>query len=322
MRSTIPALALVFVFCLVIPAHSAQIDPYVLNDGELVMSWNVQQFLETPLAKKYVRTSFEELLKSNAQFHTLLKDLELDPMKDISRVTVSGSTDPNGRGIVIVTGKFNRDKIQALAVKLVADPNSKDKLKVHKDGGLTIYEIAGEDRPTFVTFAGESTMLASRSREVLKEAVSRTSGKVGEPKKELAALIEKASDKDTLWLAALPSKDNLKSVPVGDPQQKQAVEKVTGISGTVRVDKDVNIELLFHNADMASADAVNKALQDGINLLKFFAPNLAKEKPEYASLNDIINTLHTGVKDTTVRLTGELSAASIEKSLKALKNEK
>jgi hypothetical protein len=322
MKWMIRALALAIPLTVVFPLRAAEIDPYVLNDSELVMSCNVEQFLQTPLAKKYVRTSFVELLKSNGQLQALLKELELDPMKDISRVTVSGSTDPNGRGIVIMTGKFNRDKIQALAVKAAADPNSKDKIKVHKEGSLAIYELAGEERPTFVTFAGDSTLLASRMREVLKEAVSKTSGKVGQPKKELAALIEKASDKDALWLAVVPSSDNLKTIPVNDPQQKQAIEKISGISGTVRVDVDVNYELLIHNADAASAQAVNKAVQDGINLLKLFTPSLTKQRPEYASFTDIVNSLHSGVKDKDVRLTGEITAAAIDKSLKALKDEK
>jgi hypothetical protein len=301
-------------------SRAADIDPYVLNDSELVMSCNVEQFLQTPLAKKYVRTSYLELLKSNEQLSAILKDLELDPMKDISRVTVSGSTDPSGRGIVIVSGKFNRDKIQALAAKVAAEPNTKDKIKVHKDGDLTVYELAGDDKPTFVTFAGDSTLLASRTREVLKEAVSKTSGNVGQPKKELGALIEKASDKDVLWLAVVPSDENLKTIPVNDSQQKKAIEKMTGISGTVRVDVDVNIELLIHNADAASAKAMNKAVQDGINLLKLFAPSLTKQKPEYASLTDIVNSLHSGVKEKEVRITGEVTAAAIEKSLKALKD--
>src|SRR5579864_6965782 len=152
--------------------------------------------------------------------------------------------------------------------------------------------------------------------------MSNTSGKVGQPKKELAALIEKASDKDALWLAVVPSDDNLKSIPVGDAQQKKAIEKIGGISGTVRVDTDVNIELLIHNADAAAAQAVNKAVQDGINLLKLFAPSLTKQKAEYASLTDIVNSLHSGVKGNDVRLTGEVTAAAIEKSLKALKDEK
>ncbi|HLW64594.1 MAG TPA: hypothetical protein VKS79_04690 [Gemmataceae bacterium] len=322
MKYVLLTLTFVFLFTSQTPIRAADIDPYVLNDSELVMSWNVEQFLQSPLAKKFVRTSYIELLKSNEQFHTLLKDLELDPMKDISRVTVSGSADSGGRGIVIVTGKFNRDKIQALAAKVAADPNSKDKIKVHKEGSQSIYELAGEEKPTFVTFAGDSTLLASHMRDVLKEAMSNTSGKVGQPKKELAALIEKASDKDALWLAVVPSDDNLKSIPVGDAQQKKAIEKIGGISGTVRVDTDVNIELLIHNADAAAAQAVNKAVQDGINLLKLFAPSLTKQKAEYASLTDIVNSLHSGVKGNDVRLTGEVTAAAIEKSLKALKDEK
>jgi len=322
MRFMLPATALLLVATMLVPSPAAEIDPYVLNDSELVMSWNVEQFLQTPLAKKYVRTSFEELLKSNEQFQLLLKELALDPMKDISRVTVSGSTDPSGKGIVIVSGRFNREKIEALAAKAAGDPNSKDKFKVHKDGSLTIYEIAGEERPTFLTFAGDSKLLASRTREVLKEAATRDSGKTGQPKKELATLIEKANDNDTVWLAALPSNENLKAVPVNDPKEKKAVEAITGISGTVRVDKDANIELQIHNADDASAQTVNKAIQDGINLLKLFAPSLAKQKAEYVSLTDIINTLHSGVKDKTVRLTGEVTAESIEKSLQALRNQK
>src|SRR5882672_5380822 len=97
------------------PARSADVDPYLPNESELVLSVNIDQLLNSALGKKYLRAAIEEALKGNGQIQEVLKYLELDPFKDVGRVTVALSSGAADTGFVIVNGKFNREKIAQLA---------------------------------------------------------------------------------------------------------------------------------------------------------------------------------------------------------------
>src|SRR5262245_33085493 len=166
--------------------RSAEVDPRLPGETEVVLSVNLDQLLNSPLGKKYLRTTIEEAIKGSTHGQELFKALELDPLKDIHRVTLALPAAASDAGLVIVRGKFNRERITELAEKLAAD--HKDKFKIHKSGDATIYEISG-DKKVFATLAGDSVLLLAGSKEQLASP-----SKNGKPKKELIALIGKADD--------------------------------------------------------------------------------------------------------------------------------
>lgn len=293
--------------------RAADADPRLPNDSELVLSLNVEQVLNSPLGKKYLRAAFEQALKDNPQGSDVLKAIELDPLKDVSRVTLSLWGKDNV--LVIVSGKFNRDKIAELAAKAAAE--QPEKVKIHKGEGATIYEMIDDNKSTFSAFADSSTILLSSDKSVLKEMLDGSSGKAGKVKKELAALIAKADAKKSIWLAALPTVASAIPLPGDNPQQKQAVDSLDAITGNLNVDNNVKLTLALTSKTAAAAQAMNKQLIDFVNLGKLFLPGAAKDKPEIAPVLEVVNTIRTQPKDKTVTITAEMTGDQIEKVIKS-----
>jgi hypothetical protein len=296
------------------PARAAEVDPYLPNDCELVLSVNMEQLLNSTLGKKYVRAAVEEGLKSNGQIQEVLRYLELDPFKDISRVTLALSSVAADNGFVIVNGKFNREKIAELAQRVAAE--RKDKFKIHRDGAVTIYEGAGdENKPIFASFVSETVLLMSGDKETL-----RGSSKIGKPKKEMTALIQKADSKQTAWIAVLPAVAS--ALPVDDQAQKNAIEKIDGMVGSLRVDAGARLEFSILNQTPQAALAINRILLDLTTGLKLVAPNAIKERPELAPVFEILSAMRTLVRGNAVTVTAEMTAGQIENLAKQLLQQK
>jgi hypothetical protein len=316
-RIQIAALALGLISAGFAPA--ADVDSYLPNESEVVASLNVDQLLNSPLGKRYLRAAIEQGLKDNPQVGDILKYAELDPFKDISRVTLSMWGKDNA--LVIVGGKFNRQKISDLAAKAAAD--QPDKVKVHKTDGLTIFETIDGKKSTFTAFASDATILMSPDITILKDVLTKTSGKVGQVKKELAALIAKADAKQTLWAAALPSVTSAIPLPPTDnPQQKQAVNGLESIAGALNVETDARLTLSLNNKTAQAAQIINKQIIDGVNLLKLFLPSAAKDKPEIVPLVEVLGTIRSLAKGKTVVVTAEMTGAQIEKAVNSVKKDK
>jgi hypothetical protein len=292
------------------PARSADVDPYLPNESELVLSVNIDQLLNSALGKKYLRAAIEEALKGNGQIQEVLKYLELDPFKDVSRVTVALSSGAADTGFVIVNGKFNREKIAQLAQQVAAE--RKDKFKIHRDGGATIYEgTSQENKPIFASFISDSTLLMSGDKDSL-----RNTNKIGKPKKELVALIQKADARQTAWIAALPAVAG--ALPVEDQAQQKAIEKIDGMVGSLRVENGARLEFHVLNQTPQAALAINRILIDVTTGLKLVAPNAIKERPELAPLFEILAAMRTLVRGNSVTITADMSAGQIENLAKQL----
>jgi hypothetical protein len=106
-------------------ARAAEVDRLLPADSELVVTVNVRQILESPLFKKHValkdaQDALTEHLPGEA--NQILKDLGFDPFTDLDSVTVAG---PGGhdkdRGLIVVRGRFDADKIKARAAQAAKD---------------------------------------------------------------------------------------------------------------------------------------------------------------------------------------------------------
>jgi hypothetical protein len=290
--------------------RAADVDPNLPNDSELVLSVNLEQLLNSPLGKKYLRVALENALKSNGQIQDVLKYLELDPYRDVNRVTVALSSTASDTGFVIVNGKFNLKKIAELAERVAADRTRK--FKIHKEGNVTIYEgAANDDKPIFAAFANDTTLLLSSDKEML-----RGSAKTGKPKRELAVLIQNADARQTAWLAALPAVAG--ALPVEDPAQRKAVEKLEGVVGALRVEASARLDLHLINQTPQAALAMNRIFIDLVGGVKLIAPNAIKEKPELAPVFEAISAMRTLVRGKTVTITTELATDQIEKLVKLI----
>jgi hypothetical protein len=283
--------------------------PNLPADTEVVVSINIEQLLGSPLGKKYLRTSVSEAIKASAPLHEALKPLGLDPLRDLTRVTLAMSSVGADSGFVILNGKFDRAKVAQAAERAAAE--EKDKLKIHKTSGGTVYEFAG-DRPTFATVADDSTILLATARELL--------AKKAEPKKELTELIHNIDMKQTAWLAALSGVTAV--APAADEDQRKTLEKVTSLVGVLKVDTSARLDLTLNCQDPATAAAVNKLISDLISVAKAQGPEAIKGNAALAPLFEIIAGLAAATNGNAVTVTAEVSAVQIEKAVKTLGSDK
>ncbi|MFL5340690.1 MAG: hypothetical protein ACJ8F7_11115 [Gemmataceae bacterium] len=300
------------------PLRAADVDPYLPNDSEIVISVNVTQLLESQLGKKHIAAALERQLKDNAQAQGVLKELGLDPLKDFSRITLATVAAAPDAGLVIVTGKFNREKIADAAAKFAAD--HKDKLKIHKSSGQIIYESIDENqKSTFTAFASDSTLVLSSSREQVSDVLAKS--KVGSPKKELADLIKRADAKQSAWLAALPSVTAAAGgfIP---PEQKATVDNIEGFLAVLKVTADAKLEVSVINKDAQSAAELAKMLNGYAGFAKLALPNAVKDNPGLAPLQDVVNTLRIIAKTKVVTLSVEMTGTQLENAIKSPSKDK
>ncbi len=294
-------------------SRAADADRNLPNGAGVVLSINVEQLVNSPVGRKYLRPAIDQALNANRSLQGSFKQLELDPFRDISRVILVLSQNAS-YGLVIVHGKFDRDRIAKLAEQLAGE--KKVRLRIHKDAGMTIYERAeSADTPIFATFPNDRTLLLSNDKETL-----RTSNRKGEPKKELATLIQHADDRLTAWLVALPA--IAKSLPIENAKKRKSLESLENLTGTLNVYTGARLDLRFASKTPQDAESINQIIVDFKNLFKSLAPGVAKEKPELAPLFELVAGLTSSVRGKIASVTVDLSAAQIEKIVKTLSRDK
>src|SRR5262245_5956460 len=159
----------------------ADVDPLLPPDTESYVSVNVRQVVESPLFQKQLLGPLKQALEEagGAKLKNTLKDLGIDPFKDVDRLTVAS---PGGvetdRGLVLITGTFDPAKLKSKAEEAARD--TPDALKRHDaplGGGArhAIYEVVvpNQDSSLFVTLASNKLLLASPGKDYVVDALKR-----------------------------------------------------------------------------------------------------------------------------------------------------
>src|SRR5262249_27296941 len=98
------------------PAAAADVNRYLPDDTEVVVFVNVRQLLDSPLVKKHALEQVRAALKDNAGGQKFFGAVGLDPLRDISSVTLAApGSDVQNRALFIVSGNFNVERIHAAA---------------------------------------------------------------------------------------------------------------------------------------------------------------------------------------------------------------
>ena len=128
-------------------ARSAEIDNLLPAETESVMYLNVRQIIDSDLVKKYALGQIKQMLAGNEEAQRMLKDLGLDPLKDIERVTVGiwGKGPEDMQTIAVIRGAFDKDKLIEAAKKEAK--NNGDKIAVVKEGEYELVKYTDEKQP-------------------------------------------------------------------------------------------------------------------------------------------------------------------------------
>lgn len=308
------------------PARAADLDPLLPAETESVVYVNVRQVLDSDVVKKFALGQIKQALQGN-DAQKMLKDLGLDPLKDIDKVTLGqwGTADEmNVFGII--NGKFNPEKLFAAAAEHAKAKS--DELAIVEDGKYKLIKFtpknAQSDKPVYASVANEKAIVVGTDKKVVVAALTASEkGAKSALKKDLAALVLKQDEKASMFMCALvegkadglqlPPNLNIPGVD-GEKLSKQLAQ-ITSAAMTLRVTDEVGLEVAMGMKDTDSADEFGKTVSNLIGTVKQFLPFLTAQQPQAKPLVDeISNTLKSTVKEKEVKLTLKLSADAIGKA--------
>jgi hypothetical protein len=311
------SLSAVGIVLAVAPLRAGEVDKYLPDDAEMVISVNVKQIVESELFKKNVEAKAREALKNQDELQDALKDLGFDPFTDIERVIAArpagGEQD---RGLLIVHGKFDLDRFQAKAEKIAKD--QPDLLKVHKvangaGGKLLVYEVALAEQapPLFVALPNKSTLLASPGKDYVVDALKKD--KPSLKNKDIAALLRSMNDKQGVSVAVVGEA----LVEGASADVKDLFAKVDAVGGGVTVGDEIKLEVAVSAKNADDAKAIKDGVDGGLKQARLTLAALAfADSKQIDAILDVVNTIKASVKDKTVLIKAAVSPEGIENALK------
>jgi len=259
-------------------------------DTQALIRFNFRAMIDSPLAKKMGIEKASEVIK-NVPGGEILTEMGFDPLKDIDSITIAA---PGGgdmeKGLIIVVGKFKADKLVAKANEEAK--NNKDKVKTHKAGDKTIFEVIIPDQqvPMFMMIASNSTILASTH-------------------KDFSALVEKLDPNLAISMVAVSSAFPSKAIP--EPA-KAIIEGIDSIGGGIGVDKDVTLSVNVFTKDEDSAKKLKETMDQGMAQALGFLGLMAAQQKELTPVLEFVKSMKTSSKAKMMSLEGKLPGKMIE----------
>jgi hypothetical protein len=301
----------VAVVALAVPARAAETDKLLPNSTNAVISMNVRQLLDSALIKKF-DDQIKAGLNKNGEAKKILEALGFDPFKDVDRVVVAGSGDKPEEALILVLGKFNREKLEAAAEQAAKD--DKSGLTIHKEGNYKLYEIhdKNQNKPAFGAILSGTVIALAPNKDMVVDALDRQSGKKkSDLKKDLLDLLGKADLKQSISITALAQ-------GLGGGQAQDFADKIKAITGGINVTDDIKLNIDLASKDADSAKDVAKVMDDGLGQAKAFIGLMAAQDKKWEAASDILGTVKVNAVGSNVNLKGEISKTVIDKLLKLI----
>jgi hypothetical protein len=311
------AVTLVVLAAFLLPAwaRAAELHRYLPDDTELVVSLNVKQLLSTKFLKDSAAEAFKGLLDNSDEAKDLLKDLGFDPLKDLHRVLIAspGAVEAD-RGLIILQGEFDVAKFKGKADELVKN----QKVTLHKVGEQSIYEVAvplpGQQTPLFICVAAKDAILVSPGKDYVVDAIKKNPIKNPQALKNKAfqEMLEKIDDKQSLYLAG--TAEAIGRSGFGD-LVKEYIKQVDSLAGGIKLDDDLQVELVLGAKTVADARSVQKTINDlhtqGLLILGL----LATQDEKLGPVVDILKSLRCTRQDKAVAIKLRVDGDLIDKLL-------
>jgi hypothetical protein len=295
------------------PAAPAKAEPDRLTpaDSDVVAVVNVRQLLAAPLVRKYALDTLTRILNRDDRMVKLLGRAGLDPLKDVDTLTVSMSGDlPNPRLVGLVRGRFDPDKVHAVAADFAKQ--NPEKLKVTKEGDLVVYHVLADKTTVYAAFADRFTLVVSPDRAQTLAVVGGAAKAAGRLNKQTQKVIDMVPAKDAVWVAAVVT-DKMKEAAKGDPDAAELVAALGSATGGVEVDDGVKAALVLHTDGAESAGKWRKKIEEVLPLLNFLAPG--KDAPGRLA-KAAIGTIKVAADKSDVRITFQVTEEMIQKAAK------
>ena len=279
-------------------------------DTQALIRLNFRAMIDSPLAKKMGIEKASEIIKS-VPGGEILTEMGFDPLKDIDSITVAapGGGD-NEKSLIIVAGKFKADKLVAKANEEAK--NNKDKVKIHKAGDKTIFEIIIPEQqvPMFMMIASNNTILASTQKEYLEKALANSGSKLAN--KDFSALVEKLDPDLAISMVAVSGAFPSKSLP---EQAKAIMDGIESIGGGIGIDKDVTLKINVFTKDEDSSKKLKETMDQGMAQALGFLGLMAAQQKELTPVLEFVKSMKTSSKAKMMSLEGKLPGKMIEDAI-------
>jgi len=295
--------------------RAADLDPHVPADTESYVSINVKQILSSSIFKKYGRDTTREAIKE-LELNGLFEELGFDPFKHLDRIQLaSPTTTDTDRGLAIVSGTFDTNKIKKKVESLAND--NENSAKIHKvkvgTGSQTVYELnlSGQDQPVFVAVVDNKTLLASPGKDYVVGALrqARLKKKAVLKNKAFQAVLEKLDPKQGIALAILGSSIGksklLEMLPEGI---RGALAGIDVLGGGLSFGTEIKFDLVVSTKATRDATTLRDALNKGVRLAQVGLAFLGSDRKELSLLGEVLNTVRVGGRGKVVAISAKLTA--------------
>jgi len=304
------------------PVSAAAPDKLLPETTDMLVNINTKALLESEVVKKHALDEIKNFIKNNDQLGAILTQLNFDPLKDLSSITVAATLGNNPQQpdvFIIARGNYDVDKVQETLAAVAK--NMPEKVAVSEYGKFKVYEFKGQgarNQGMFGAFLDKNTLIAATKKADIEAGIDRGTGKkTSKFKKEFTAAVEKLGEGQTLSLVLVMS-EGLKRAMAQNGQLAGLAEKLeAGTLGLV-VKDNVVADLALHTTDNASA----MQFSEGISQLKnFFAA--AVERSEDKELGPvfakILKNATVSADGPRVKIRAEIDADSVDKLAKKAK---
>lgn len=313
-----PVLGLVLATALAASTRAAEPDRLLPAETDVVVSVNVRQALESDIVKRYALENLKQTLQGN-DAQKFLRELGLDPLKDVERVVVgmSGKDETDFKFLVVVHGAFDPDKLYKAAEAQTR--KDADHFALVKDGKDVMFKYTPDNgNPLYGTVVDDKrVVLAGDKKGIVDALAASTAGKAGLGK-DMTGLVKTMDDKATLWVAALSNGrlDNVKlKGPAANPGIQNQLANLNNATLVLRVEKDVLLNVGLGMKDNDAAEEAGKTVGELLQTVKGALPFLAANDPKLKPLVESSKTLKSEVKDRTVVITAKLEGTAIGKMI-------
>ncbi len=284
--------------------RGADVDKYLPEGTQVLVTVNVRQILESPLVKKDL-PKMRQGLEGLGDAKKILDDLGFDPFKDLDTLTIAGAGagDPE-KAVAVAHGRFNVGKFQAKAEEVAKEQGF---LKVQKTEGHTLYEVTppGQDKPAYLALVDAHTIVASPSKEIVLQAfAAQPSTATAKVRGEFKTLLEKADDKQSIWIVGLGS-----ALAKGIPQGEQIKHLVGGITFS----DDLRAEFTILAVSDSAAKELAKTIEDGIEQAKSFLTIISMDQKQLTPLVGLLDKIKVAGQGATVSVKGHVNKETLEK---------
>jgi hypothetical protein len=292
-------------------ATAAEADLLLPDDTEVVVTLHVQKLKEAALVKQHFPGGIGSLVSLTGAWGKLLKDVGIDPANDVKTIVYGrpAGFDPE-KGLVIVRGAFDRDKVWAGLVRLAERSPEMVKLidaKAPAARHAEIKGLEGQRFPLFVALPDKDVIVLAARAEIVVAACGQH-GKLSASLKQQIAAVD---DAQTVWVVALAS-DALKRELAGAAEMDAIVKSLKFIRGGITVSDAIRADFVLQTSNGRAANEARK-LVEGVKGLLSVAATI--QKGPGTLLPDLVSALKIASTGDAVTVKGTMTAEQIGKSL-------